>query len=71
MVRGQVTAFDARRGWGTVTDPEGAEFEFHATALADGSRRIDAGAEVCFSVAAGHRGRYEAREVSVIHHSPA
>ena len=24
-----------------------------------------------FTVAAGHRGRYEAREVSVIHHSPA
>jgi cold shock CspA family protein len=71
MVQGIVTEFDARRGWGTVTDPVGVEFEFHATAIADGSRRIDPGAEVCFSVVPGHRGRYEARELSVIHHSPA
>jgi cold shock CspA family protein len=71
MVQGIVTEFDARRGWGTVADPAGVEFEFHATAIADGSRQIDPGAEVCFSVAPGHRGRYEARELSVIHHSPA
>jgi cold shock CspA family protein len=61
---GRITAFDARRGWGTVTDPEGTEFEFHATAIADGSRLIDPGTEVRFAVAAGHRGRYEARGLS-------
>jgi cold shock CspA family protein len=76
-----VTSFDARRGWGTVTDSEGAEFEFHATAVVDGSRRIDPGASVGFAVVPGHRGRYEAREVAVLsgptgdgsssHHEPA
>lgn len=63
---GRVTSFDARRGWGTVTDSEGAEFEFHATAIVDGSRRIDAGTGVAFSVVPGHRGRYEARGLTVL-----
>jgi cold shock CspA family protein len=61
-----VASFDARRGWGTVTDSEGAEFEFHATAIVDGSRRIDPGTTVGFAVVPGHRGRYEAREVTVL-----
>ena len=63
---GRVTSFDARRGWGTVTDSEGAEFEFHATAIVDGSRRIDSGTPVAFSVVPGHRGRYEARGLTVL-----
>jgi cold shock protein len=71
MPFGRVTSFDARRGWGTVTDADGVAFEFHATAIADGSRRIDPGAEVSFTVRAGHRGRYEASGLSVTHHSPA
>jgi cold shock CspA family protein len=71
MAEGRVTAFDARRGWGTVTDSEGMEFEFHATAIGDGSRLIEPGTEVSFTVTAGHRGRYEARGVSALHHSPA
>ena len=61
-----MTAFDARRGWGTVTDSAGAEFEFHATAIADGSRRIDPGTNVGFAAVAGHQGRYEARDVTVV-----
>jgi cold shock CspA family protein len=61
-----VTAFDARRGWGTVADSAGAEFEFHATAIADGSRRIDPGTNVSFAVVPGHQGRYEARDVTVV-----
>jgi cold shock CspA family protein len=61
-----VTTFDARRGWGTVTDSAGAEFEFHATAIADGSRQIDPGTSVGFAVVAGHQGRYEARDVTVV-----
>ena len=73
-----MTTFDARRGWGTVTDSAGAEFEFHATAIADGSRRIDPGTSVSFAVVPGHRGRYEARGLTVLsasasasHHEPA
>jgi cold shock CspA family protein len=71
-----VTSFDPRRGWGTVTDPEGAEFEFHATAIVDGSRRIEPGTSVVFDVVPGHRGRYEARGLTALsgsasHHEPA
>jgi cold shock CspA family protein len=76
-----VTTFDARRGWGTVTDSGGAEFEFHATAVVDGSRRIEPGTRVVFDVVPGHRGRYEARGLielsgavasgSASHHEPA
>ena len=63
---GRVTSFDARRGLGTVTDIEGSVFEFHATAIEDGSRRIDPGTEVSFVVAPGHRGRYEARALTAV-----
>ena len=76
-----MTTFDARRGWGTVTDSTGAEFEFHATAIADGSRGIDPGTDVGFAIVPGHRGRYEARGLtelsaavasgSASHHEPA
>jgi cold shock CspA family protein len=67
---GHVTVFDARRGWGTVTDAAGASFEFHATAIADGSRRIALGAEVSFVVAPGHRGRFEARGLTGVGSTP-
>ena len=81
---GRVTSFDARRGLGTVTaadgdaggkaEPEG--YDFHATAIADGSRRIEPGTEVSFVVRPGHRGRYEAFALTVVdgtasHHLPA
>jgi cold shock CspA family protein len=68
---GRVTSFDARRGLGAVADADGTEFEFHATAIVDGSRRIEPGTEVAFSLVPGHRGRYEARGLSEIHHRPA
>jgi cold shock CspA family protein len=67
---GHVTAFDARRGWGTVTDTEGTAFAFHATAIADGTRRIALGTEVSFVVAPGHRGRYEARGLTEVGPTP-
>ncbi len=58
---GRVTYFDARRGLGTVTDDTGAVYDFHATAIADGTRHVAVGAAVTFTVAAGNRGVYEAR----------
>lgn len=61
-----MTSFDPRRGLGVVTDSEGAEFEFHATAIADASRRIDPGTTVVFEVEPGHRGRYEAQGLTVL-----
>ena len=38
--RGKVTAFDEGRGRGVVTSEGGSTYEFHATRIADGSRRI-------------------------------
>jgi cold shock CspA family protein len=61
-----VTTFDARRGWGAVADSEGAEYEFHATAIVDGSRQIEPGTTVAFAVVPGHRGHYEARGLTVL-----
>jgi cold shock CspA family protein len=58
-----VTSFDLTRGLGVVTDEAGDALDFHATAIADGSRTIDVGTAVSFSVAPGHRGRYEARSL--------
>jgi cold shock CspA family protein len=62
---GAVTAFDPKRGWGTVTEDGGAAFDFHATAIADGSRTIALGADVTFLVEPGHRGLDEARSLTV------
>ena len=56
---GRVRAFDPVRGLGEVEGADGARYGFHATAIADGSRRIEVGAAVSFTVAPGHRGRYE------------
>ena len=58
---GRVTSFDPTRGLGTVTDDAGAAYAFHATAIVDGSRRIEVGTPVSFSLAPGHGGRHEAR----------
>jgi cold shock CspA family protein len=60
---GRVAAFDATRGLGTVDDDDGATYGFHATAIADGSRRIEVGTAVVFTVSPGHRGLYEARSL--------
>jgi cold shock CspA family protein len=66
---GRVTSFDQRRGWGTVTEDSAAEdsaaeFDFHATAIADGARTIAVGTSVTFLIRPGHRGRYEARSLT-------
>jgi cold shock CspA family protein len=58
---GRVASFDPTRGLGTVTDDAGTVYAFHATAIADGSRRIDVGTRVSYSIAPGHGGRLEAR----------
>lgn len=58
---GRVASFDPARGLGTVTDDGGSVHPFHATAIADGSRRIDVGTPVSYTLAPGHGGRLEAR----------
>jgi cold shock CspA family protein len=57
---GVVATFDDPRGLGTVRGDDGVEYPFHCTAIADGSRTIDIGTEVTWSVAAGRLGRWEA-----------
>jgi cold shock CspA family protein len=60
---GRVASFDRDRGLGTVVADAGTSFRFHATAIADGSRNIEVGAVVAFTVSPGHGGRYEARSL--------
>jgi cold shock CspA family protein len=57
---GRVASFDPGRGLGTLADDSGAVHSFHATAIADGSRHIDVGTRVSYSLAPGHGGRREA-----------
>jgi cold shock CspA family protein len=61
---GRVASFDPARGLGEVLADDGSSFGFHATAIADGSRAIEVGAAVTFTVAPGHRGRYEVQSLT-------
>jgi len=61
---GEVREFDDPRGVGTVEDDAGERFPFHCTAIADGSRTIEAGTRVGFVVRPGHVGRLEASAVT-------
>ena len=56
---GTVTAFDAHRGSGVVVDDTGGEYPFHCTAILDGTREIEPGTKVRFTVSPG-LGRWEA-----------
>ena len=60
---GCVVSFDSARGLGAVEGDDGTRYGFHATAIADGSRRIEVGAIVVYTVSPGHRGLYEARSL--------
>jgi hypothetical protein len=61
-----VSSFDSVRGLGVVVDDDGSSYDFHATAIADGTRRIDVDTTVVFTVTPGHRGLYEARSLSPV-----
>lgn len=54
--RGRVSEFDDHVGSGVVTGPDGRRHWFHCTAIADGSRTIDAGTVVRFLVVPGPTG---------------
>ncbi len=62
-MRGQVRAFDERRGLGEIETDDGTTIPFHCTAIADGSRRIAPGTPVEFDVVAGLLGRWEAAAI--------
>jgi cold shock CspA family protein len=65
MPTGVVTGFDERRGLGTIRD-ETAEYAFHCTQLADGSRSVRVGQPVRFSVAPGRLGGWEAVRIEKV-----
>lgn len=60
---GTVVEFDDDRGIGSVKAESGDEHFFHCTAIADGTRTIEVGAEVTFDVVAGRRGLWEATDL--------
>ncbi|MGH9192195.1 MAG: cold shock domain-containing protein, partial [Acidimicrobiales bacterium] len=57
---GVVEEFDDRRGLGTIAADDGDVLPFHCTAIADGSRTVEAGRRVQFRVVPGLSGRWEA-----------
>ncbi len=57
--------FDDHKGYGHVETEDGRRLFFHCTAIADGTRTIPVGAEVCFDVVAGHLGQWEATRLTV------
>jgi len=58
-VTGTVTEFDAAAGLGAVTSVDGDKYKFHCVEIADGTRTIEVGASVEFTVLA-KLGTYEA-----------
>jgi cold shock CspA family protein len=61
---GTVQSFDQVVGLGTVVDTQGKTFNFHCTAIADGSRNIAVGTAVSFVLKQGALGRVEAVRVT-------
>jgi cold shock CspA family protein len=61
--RGKVRVFDERRGAGEIEADDGTTFPFHATAIADGTRRIEPGTSVEFDIVAGLPGQWEAAAI--------
>jgi cold shock CspA family protein len=62
--QGKVTRFDEERGLGRVVTDDGRSLPFHCAAIADGTRTIQVGTRVAFSVVAGHLGRWEANALA-------
>jgi cold shock CspA family protein len=60
---GVVEEFDDRRGLGTIVAGDGDVLPFHCTAIADGSRTVEAGRRVQFRVVPGLSGRWEATQI--------
>lgn len=64
--RGVVASFDDPRGIGVIRREDGTEYQFHCTAIVDGTRTIAVGAVVSFSVASGRMGQWEAVAITTV-----
>lgn len=60
---GTVSSFDKQAGLGVISGADGADYPFHCTAIADGTRDIEVGKPVTFEVVAGHLGKLEATQI--------
>ena len=65
-LEGRVVAFDERRGLGAVESSTGTRYDFHCTAIANGSRTIAGGARVEFTLVPGPVGRFEAGAIRAV-----
>jgi hypothetical protein len=61
--RGRVATFDVEVGLGEVEADDGRRYPFPCVAVADGSRQIDVGAPVAFTIRPGLPGRWEAFDI--------
>ena len=62
---GTVAEFDENVGLGSVAATGGQRYPFHCTQIAGGSRTIDVGARVTFTVIPGRGGVWEAGDLRV------
>jgi hypothetical protein len=62
---GVVVAFDAHVGLGDIKDQHGAVWPFHCVSVSDGSRSVEIGAHVKFTVRF-HVRRDEAFDIEVV-----
>lgn len=65
VLAGTVTHFGPD-GLGEVTSVDGRVHQFHCTAIADGTRTVEVGAAVEFTLVPARGGRFEARPVVVL-----
>jgi cold shock CspA family protein len=63
---GRVAVWDDARGVGELASADGAQLGFHCTAIVDGSRTIDEGTAVAYTVVAGRLGQPEAGIVTPV-----
>jgi len=66
LLTGTVTRFTAADGLGVVTSVGGDDYPFHCTAIANGSRTIEVGESVTFTLVPSLHGRHEARALTVM-----
>lgn len=66
LLVGNVNTYDFERGLGVVSSSDGRRWVFHCTAIADGTRRIDPGTRVAFSIAASGPGTWEAHRLTIL-----
>lgn len=64
--RGTIASFDGHIGLGVISTADEIRYDFHCTAIADGTRAIDPGTEVCFVVGPAGPGRWEAIRIDPI-----